>query len=292
MSAGTTRVAALRLGRGAGSGGGAASLRRQLPLIALAVLVLVAGAAPLIAPYDPVQTRAGTPLSAPSWAHLLGTDQVGRDVFSRVIAGTRVSFVVGVASAALAAAVGALLGAIAATSRRWLGETLMRALDMLLAFPGILLAVCLAAALGTGMLTTIVVLSVIYTPAFARLVRASMAHELGEDYVAAARLIGTGRARLLGYHVGVNVLVPLVVYATTVAADAIIIEAGLSYIGVGIEPPTPSWGNIINDGRGFIYTGQWWISAAGGFAIFVAVLVLNAAANALNQRLDAGIERT
>jgi peptide/nickel transport system permease protein len=231
------------------------------------------------------------PLSPPSGAHLFGTDQVGRDVFSRVLAGTRISFVVGISAAALAVGVGALLGVVAAMAPRWIGEVVMRCLDVMLAFPAILLAVVLAAGLGSGMLTTIIVLAVVYTPALGRYVRALVLGELEEDYIVAARLLGTRRIRLVGYQIGVNILVPVVVYAATVTAEAIILEAALSYIGVGIQPPSPSWGNIINDGKDLLYSGQWWISGFGGLAVFLAALSLNGSANALNRRLDAGTER-
>lgn len=265
--------------------------RENGPLVALALLVLLAIAWPLVVPYDPLDTHAGPALSAPSGAHPFGTDQVGRDVLSRVLAGTRISFVVGVSAAALAAAIGGLLGIVAAMAPRWIGEVVMRCLDVMLAFPAILLAVVLAAGLGAGMLTTIVVLATVYTPALARFVRALVLGQLEEDYVVAARMLGTRRIRLVGYHMGVNILVPVLVYAATVTAEAIILEAALSYIGVGINPPAPSWGNIVNDGKGLLYSGQWWISGFGGLAVFLAALTLNGSANTLNRRLDAGVER-
>jgi peptide/nickel transport system permease protein len=266
-------------------------VRINLPLIALGLIVIVAIAWPLIVPYGPLETDAGPPLEPPSWSHPFGTDQAGRDVFSRVLAGTRISFTVGLSAAALSALLGALLGTTAAMARNWVGEVIMRVLDVMLAFPAILLAVVLAAALGTGMLTTIIVLAVVYTPALARFVRALVMGELQEDYVVSARLLGTRKVRLVGYHVGANVAVPLLVYAATVCAEAIIIEAALSYIGVGISPPAPSWGNIINDGKSLLYSGQWWISGFGGLAVFIAALTLNSTANNLNRRLDASVER-
>jgi ABC-type dipeptide/oligopeptide/nickel transport system permease subunit len=266
-------------------------LRENLSLIALALIVILAVAWPLVAPYDPLDTHAGLPLEAPSGAHLFGTDQAGRDVFSRVLAGTRISFTVGGAAATLAALLGGLLGVVSAMAPRWIAEVIMRCLDVMLAFPAILLAVVLAAGLGAGMLTTIIVLSVVYTPALARFVRAAVLNQLGEDYVLAARLLGTRRIRLVGYHIGANVAVPLLVYAATVTAEAIILEAALSYIGVGISPPAPSWGNIISDGKGLLYSGQWWVSTFGGLAVLVSAMTLNGAANILNRRLEAGVER-
>lgn len=282
LNARSVLAALRRLARGA---------RANAALIALAAIALLVAAWPLVAPYDPLATGVGPPLEGPSSAHLFGTDQAGRDVFSRVLAGTRISFVVGVAAAAFAVAIGGFLGVVGAMAPKLVGGLIMRCLDVLLAFPAILLAVVLAAALGKGMLTTIIVLTVLYSPALARFVRASMLTQLGEDYVKAARLLGTGRLRLVGYQIGVNIAVPVLVYATTIAAEAIIIEAALSFIGVGIAPPAPSWGNIISDGTGFLYTGEWWISGFGGLAVFVSAFVLNAAAVSLNRRLDAGVER-
>jgi ABC-type dipeptide/oligopeptide/nickel transport system permease subunit len=264
---------------------------RNLAFVAIGLLVVIAVAWPLIAPYDPIETGVGPPLAAPSSEHLFGTDQSGRDVFSRVLAGTRVSFLIGVASAGLAVILGGVLGVIAAMAPRGPSEVLMRVLDVMLAFPAILLAVVLAASLGSGTLTTLVVLAVVYTPVLARFVRANVLAQLNEDYVAAARLIETPRLRLVGYHIGANIAVPVLVFAAAIAAEAIIVEAALSFIGVGIAPPTPSWGNIISEGAGFVSTGEWWIGGFGGLAVFVAALSLNAASNNLNRRLDAGVER-
>lgn len=266
-------------------------LRENAPLVALGIIVLVAIAWPLVAPYGPLDTHAGPALQAPSSAHLFGTDQAGRDVLSRVLAGTRISLTVGIASALLATMIGGSLGIAAAMAPRWISDVIMRCLDVMLAFPAILLAVVVAAALGTGMAMTILVIAVIFTPPLARFVRAVVIGQLEEDYVQSAKLLGTGRIRLVGYHIGVNIAIPLLVYAATVMAEAIIVEAALSYIGVGIAPPAASWGNIINDGKGLLYSGQWWISSFGGLAIFVTVIAVNASANTLNRRLDAGVER-
>ncbi|MFC0530318.1 ABC transporter permease [Phytohabitans kaempferiae] len=251
-----------------------------------AALLLVTVLAPLLTPYDPLQTGAGTPLTGPSADHWLGTDQSGRDVFSRVIAGSRISFVVGIAATAVALVAGAVLGGLAAWARRWVGELIMRVLDVLMAFPGILLAVVLAAAFGSGTTTSVVIFAIIYTPPFARFVRAAATRELSEEYVTFARIIGSRAHRVLGYHVGANLLVPVAVFATTVLAEVVVAEAALSFIGVGTQPPTPSWGNVISDGRAFIGSGQWWISVSGGAAVFLTVLVFNSLAAHLGRRLE------
>lgn len=266
--------------------------RSRLALVAGAVALagLLAVAWPLIVPYDPIETNVGPPLAGPSSEHLFGTDQFGRDVFSRVLAGARLSLVVALSATALAAMVGGALGALAASLPRAGSEIVMRSMDVVMSFPGILLAIVLAAGLGAGTRTTVVVLAVVYVPAFARLVRGAVLGQLEEDYVGAAKLLGTPRRRILGYHVGVNVSVPVLVFATTIVADAIVLEAALSFIGVGISPPTASWGNVIADGRAFIASGQWWISMFGGLAVFLTVLALNALAGVVGRRLSEGAD--
>jgi ABC-type dipeptide/oligopeptide/nickel transport system permease subunit len=261
-------------------------LRRALPFIALAGLALLVVLGPLLAPFDPVKQQVGEPLTGPSPSHLFGTDQFGRDVFSRVLAGARTSIGVGAIATLAALVAGAILGATAASLGRWVDEVIMRTLDIVLSFPGILLAVVMAAVLGAGWTTTVLVMAVVYTPAFARIVRAVVLGELSEDYVTAARLIGSTRVRVMTYHVGVNAILPILVFATVVLADAIVLEAALSFIGVGIRPPEPSWGNVMSEGRAFISSGRWWITTAGGTAVFVTVLLLNWLSDDLRRRLE------
>jgi ABC-type dipeptide/oligopeptide/nickel transport system permease subunit len=261
-------------------------LRRALPLIALAGLALLVVIGPLLVPFDPVKQQVGEPLTGPSLDHFFGTDQFGRDVFSRVLAGARTSIGVGAIATLAALAAGAILGATAASLGRTADEVIMRTLDVVLSFPGILLAVVMAAVLGAGWSTTVLVMAVVYTPAFARIVRAVVLGELSEDYVTAARLIGSTRVRVMTYHVGVNAVLPILVFATVVLADAIVLEAALSFIGVGIRPPEPSWGNVMAEGRAFISSHRWWITTAGGTAVFVTVLLLNWLSEDLRRRLE------
>jgi peptide/nickel transport system permease protein len=188
-------------------------------------------------------------------------------------------------TAGAALIMGGLLGAIAAGAPRWLEEVIMRVLDIGLAFPGILLAVVLAAAIGPSPSTTIIVLSVLYVPPMARVVRAAVFNEYGEDYVTAARLLGTKKIRLVGYHIGINALSPVLVYTTLIMADAVVAEAALSFIGAGIKPPTPSLGNIISDGQKVIDSGAWWVSLFPGLVLMLMVLGLNRFSEALSQRL-------
>lgn len=247
----------------------------------LTVLVVL----PLIVRTSPTALNAGQPLSPPSVDHWFGTDQLGRDVASRVLHGARLSMLVSLASALAALTVGGVLGAVAASTPSRVGEVIMRLLDVVLAFPGILLAIVLAAAIGPSLTTTVIVLSVIYSPSMARVVRAAVFSEYGEDYVTAARLLGTSRIRLVGYHIGVNAALPVMVYTTLIMADAIVAEAALSFLGAGIKPPAPSWGNVIHDGQAVIDAGAWWVSLFPGLAIMVSVLGLNRFSEALGRRL-------
>lgn len=249
------------------------------------VLVAVLVVLPLLVPGSPTALNAGPPLAPPSGEHWFGTDQLGRDVAARVLHGARLSMLVAAGSAAAALIVGGLLGALAASSRGVLGEVIMRVLDVVLAFPGILLAIVLAAAIGPSLTTTVIVLSVIYAPSMARVVRAAVFAEYGTDYVTAARLLGTSRVRLVGYHIGVNAALPVLVYTTLIMADAIVAEAALSFLGAGIRPPAPSWGNIIKDGQTVIEAGAWWISLFPGLAIVLAVLAMNRFSEALGAHL-------
>jgi len=261
---------------------------RLVPVGVLGLLLGLAVLWPLLVPYGPLENFVGRPLRPPSGEHWFGTDQFGRDIFSRVLAGTRISLTVGLVATGLAMVLGLVLGGLASVARGWLSEAMMRCLDVLLAFPGILLAVVLAAGLGSGQRTVIVVLTVVYTPAMARVARALISAELRQDYVASARLLGSSRLRILGYHVGSNIVAPMLAFAVTVVAEVILVEAALSFIGVGIPPPTPSWGAMISEGRSFLLSGDWWTTLFPGLAVFVAVLTLNACAAELGRRLAAG----
>jgi peptide/nickel transport system permease protein len=259
-----------------------------LSVVVLGLLVCVAVAWPLIVPYGPLDNLVARPVQPPSGEHWFGTDQFGRDIFSRVLAGTRISLTVGLVATGLATLLGVILGSVASVARGWVGEAVMRCLDVLLAFPGILLAVVLAAGLGNGERTVIIVLTIVYTPAMARVARALIAAELRQDYVASAKLLGSSTRRILGYHVGANIVVPVLAYAVTIIAEVILVEAALSFIGVGIAPPTPSWGAMIAEGRSFLLSGAWWTTLFPGLAVFVTVLTLNVCATGLGRRLGTG----
>ncbi|MFK3732268.1 dipeptide/oligopeptide/nickel ABC transporter permease/ATP-binding protein [Streptomyces sp. NPDC088090] len=251
---------------------------RSLPVtsrIAVGILLLVAAAAvlaPLIAT-DPLTT--GAPVQAPGAEHWFGTDRVGRDVFSRVVHGARYSLLIGLGATALAVVGGALLGALAATSRKLGDESVMRALDVVMSFPPIALAAVLVAVFGASVPVIVGTIAFVYVPSLARVVRANVLSQYGEDYVAAEKVIGARRGHIVLKHVAVNCAAPVMVFATVLVAEAIIFEASLSFIGAGVQDPNPSWGNVLSYGRQILLSGGWWATFFPGLVLLVTVLALN-----------------
>ncbi|WP_406500975.1 dipeptide/oligopeptide/nickel ABC transporter permease/ATP-binding protein [Streptomyces sp. NBC_01590] len=251
---------------------------RSLPVtsrIALGVLIVVvlgAVLAPLFT-QDPLTT--GTPVQAPDGAHWFGTDRAGRDVFARVVHGSRYSLVIGLGATAAALIAGALLGSVAATSRRLGDESLMRTLDVVMSFPPIALAAVLVAVFGTSVPVIIFTIAFVYTPSLARVVRANVLSQYGEDYVAAEKVIGARRGYIVLRHVTVNCMAPVMVFATVMVAEAIIFEASLSFIGAGVQDPDPSWGSVLAYGRQILLAGGWWATFFPGLALLITVLALN-----------------
>ncbi|WP_030934044.1 dipeptide/oligopeptide/nickel ABC transporter permease/ATP-binding protein [Streptomyces sp. NRRL S-646] len=256
--------------------------RRRLPplskaaLCFLAVVVLVALLAPLLAPDDPLDQQApvdGT--GHPSAEHWMGQDSLGRDILSRLMYGARWSLAIGLGATALALVVGALIGAVAATSRKGVDETLMRCLDVVMAFPGIALAAVLVAVFGGGITVLICAIAFLFMPPVARVVRANVLDQYGEDYVTAERVIGARTPHIVLKHVAVNCAAPVLVFCTVQVAEAIVFEASLSFIGAGVRPPDPSWGSVIADGKDMVLTGGWWATVFPGLLMLVTVLSLN-----------------
>ncbi|MHA5049312.1 dipeptide/oligopeptide/nickel ABC transporter permease/ATP-binding protein [Streptomyces sp. SD15] len=242
----------------------------------LAVVVLVALFAPLLAPHDPLGQQPpvdGT--GHPSAGHWMGQDSLGRDILSRLMYGARWSLAIGLGATALALVVGALLGAVAATSRKAVDETLMRCLDMVMAFPGIALAAVLVAVFGGGITVLICAIAFLFTPPVARVVRANVLDQYGEDYVTAEHVIGARTPHIVIKHVAVNCAAPVLVFCTVQVAEAIVFEASLSFIGAGVRPPDPSWGSVIADGKNMVLTGGWWATVFPGLLMLVTVLSLN-----------------
>jgi peptide/nickel transport system permease protein len=260
--------------------------------IALAVVLVIALAAllaPLIAPHSPLEQGAAT--GGPSAAHPMGVDSANRDILSRLIYGARWSLVIGLGATALALMAGAVIGAVAATSRKWLDETIMRALDVIMAFPGIALAAVLVAVFGGAIPVLVAAIGFLYMPSVARVVRANVLAQYGEDYVAAERVIGARTRHILVRHVAVNVAAPVLVFCTVMVADAIVFEASLSFIGAGVRPPDPSWGSVIADGKNMVQLGGWWATVFPGLLILVTVLAINLLAEGISDSWAAPVRR-
>jgi ABC-type dipeptide/oligopeptide/nickel transport system permease subunit len=248
---------------------------------------VIAAAAPYIAPLSPSAQFADAVLKGPGAQdrHLLGTDEFGRDVWSRIIWGARVSLQVGLASVAFAFTLGVPLGILAGVQGRRAETLIMRCADMFMAFPTLLLALIIVTALGGTLANEILAIGVALTPNFIRLARGLALTIREQDYILAARALGSGQIRVMARHVFPNALYALVVVGTLYIATAIRTEAGLSFLGLGIPPPTPSWGNILSEGRQYIKCCPW-ITTFSGLAIMLAVLAFNLVGDSLRDLLD------
>jgi ABC-type dipeptide/oligopeptide/nickel transport system permease subunit len=266
-------------------------LRRWLPIWIGAVLavamIVIAAAAPLLAPLSPSAQFSDAVLKGPGTVerHALGTDEFGRDILSRIIWGARISLQVGLASVLFAFVLGVPLGIYAGYRGAWAEVSIMRATDMLMAFPTLLLALIIVTALGGTLFNEIMAIGIALTPNFVRLARSLTLTIRENDYIMAARAIGAGQMRAMVRHVFPNALYALVVVATLYIATAIRTEASLSFLGLGIPPPTPSWGNILSEGRQYIKCCPW-ITTFSGLAIMLAVLAFNIVGDALRDLLD------
>jgi len=249
------------------------------------IFLLMAFLAPLIAPYDPAQIATGPSLEGPSWSHFMGTDDFGRDVFSRVVHGSRLSLFVGFASVAISMTVGTVVGLVAGYMRGFTDTLLMRSMDVLLAFPGIMLALAVSAVMGTGILSVILAVGVAGIPSFSRVVRGAVLAVAEEDYVLAARSTGCTTPRIMRAHVLPNVIGSVIVMATLYIAFAVLVASSLSFLGVGVQPPTPEWGAMTNAGRGVLRIA-WWVSTFPGLMIVLFVIAVNIMGDALRDALD------
>jgi peptide/nickel transport system permease protein len=253
--------------------------------LTIAVFVAVAVLAPWIAPYNPLAQSVLKINQTPSWAHWLGTDQFGRDVLSRMIYGSRNSLIFGLLSPALAAMVGTTLGVVAGYFGGVVDRIISRLVDLLLAFPELLLAIIIAAALGGGFWNVVAVLTVAFVPGFARVARAQTLSVKQEPYIEAAVAVGVSTPVIIFRHIVPNISAPIVVLVTLWVASAIRLEASLSFLGLGTQPPNPSWGNIIRDGLNNLFGSPWPIIGAG-FAITCVVLAFNLFGDAVRDALD------
>jgi peptide/nickel transport system permease protein len=264
-----------------------AAAARLAPFGAAVLLLAVLGAvfAPVVSPRDPLKQDLDRALARPGRAHLLGTDNVGRDVLSRVIWGTRVSLVAGFGSVAIAMVAGGLLGLLAGYAGGRVDGLVMRLMDAVLSFPPLVLALALGAVLGAGLTGVVIALGVVYTPTFARLMRGQVLTIIAREYVDAARALGAPGWRIAWAHVLPNATAPIVVQASLSVAFAILAEASLSFLGLGIQPPAASWGSMINAGRGYLQQAPWIVFGPGA-ALFVTVVGLNFVGDAVRDALD------
>jgi peptide/nickel transport system permease protein len=259
--------------------------RGVIGLSVVSVFAAVAVLAPVLVPYDPYAQDAGHELAPPLGRHALGTDELGRDTLSRLIYGTRISFLVGIVSVAVGAGVGVTTGLIAGYSGGWVEGVLMQLWDALLAFPAILLGIAVATILGPSLVNAALAVGIINIPQFSRISRASMLTEREKDYVMGARASGLGDLRIVFRHVLPNTLAPLLVQATLAMAYAILLEAGLSFLGLGAQPPEPSWGSMLSSSRSYLREAPWY-GIFPGLALSILLLGLNFLADAVRDALD------
>ncbi len=263
---------------------------RKRPVGALAfgiilLLAISAIASPLLAPYDPLVQDYNVLLKGPSAEHWLGTDQVGRDLLSRIIYGARISFLVGVVAVGIAICVGTPLGLFAGYSRGLGDEVIMRIIDALAAFPNLILALAIVAVLEPSLTNVMVAVGITSTPLYARLMRSQVLSLRERDFVLAATSTGASDLRIMLRHILPNATSPLIVQSTLGLGFAILAEASLGFLGVGVQPPTPTWGSILNQGAPLIERAPW-LAIAPGIAIFVLVLAFNLLGDALRDHLD------
>ncbi|MCI5075023.1 ABC transporter permease subunit [Oricola sp.] len=266
-------------------------------LVVFSVVVFLAVFAPLIAPHSPSLQNREALLWPPAWmeggtwAYPLGTDALGRDIFSRLIFGARFSLFIGVVVVTLSVSVGVIVGLIAGFFRGWIDTAIMRVMDVILAFPSLLLALVLVAILGPGLTNAMIAIALILQPHFVRLTRASVLAEREREYVISARVAGAGKLRLMFVTILPNCLAPLIVQATLAFSNAILDAAALGFLGMGAQPPTPEWGTMLAEAREFILRA-WWVVTLPGLAILVTVLAINLMGDGLRDALDPKLKQS
>ncbi|OOG66594.1 dipeptide ABC transporter permease DppC [Sinorhizobium sp. A49] len=266
-------------------------------LVFFLFLVLLAIFAPIIAPHDPTAQYRDAVLIPPVWQEggraefLLGTDAVGRDMLSRLIYGTQFSLFVGVIVTTLSLVGGIFVGVIAGYFRGWVDTVIMRVMDIILAFPSLLLALVLVAVLGPGLTNAMIAIALVFQPHFVRLTRAAVMSEKNRDYVIAAKVAGAGHGRLMFKTILPNCMAPLIVQATLSFSSAILDAAALGFLGMGAQPPTPEWGTMLAEAREFIQS-KWWVVTLPGVAILITVLAINLMGDGLRDALDPKLKRS
>lgn len=255
-----------------------------LGALVIAIFIILAILAPILAPMDPIEISQNR-RAAPSGEHLFGTDELGRDVLSRVIYGARISLRVGLISIGIALTVGALLGVVAAFEGGWVDSVIMRLTDIMLAFPGILLAIAIVAILGPSLFNVMIAVGIESIPAYVRTARASTLSVKEMEYVTGARAAGASSGRIIVRYIFPNIAAPLIVLATVGVAGSILAAAGLSFLGLGAQAPTPEWGAMLSSARNFL-RDAWWMATFPGVAIMIVVLALNLLGDGLRDILD------
>jgi peptide/nickel transport system permease protein len=254
-------------------------------LVMIVIMFLIAGLASFLAPYDPGKTDVSVKLKPPSLQHNVGTDQLGRDVFSRMLYGSRISLSVGFVAVGISIFIGILIGAVAGFYGGWVDSLLMRFVDTMLCFPSFFLILTVVALLGPSIFNIMVVIGITSWMGTARLVRAEFLSLRERDFTQAAKALGVKNPRIIFRHILPNALAPVFVSATLKVASAILVEAGLSFLGFGVQPPVPSWGNILTEGRTYIFDA-WWLTVFPGLAILITVLSFNLLGEGLRDALD------
>lgn len=249
------------------------------------LLILVAIAAPYVAPYDPIHQDLANSLAGPSMMHLAGTDVHGRDIFSRIIYGTRISLRIGFLGMLLGCVVGVILGLVAGYYGSWWDTVIMRLMDVQLAFPGLLVAICIIAIIGPGLENVIVAVGIFSVPLFARVTRGQILSLKEQDFIVAARMMGAQDGRIMLNHLLPNAVAPLLVLCTLRIATAILTAASLSFLGLGAQPPTPEWGAMLSDGRAYLSIAPH-VATTPGLAILITVLAFNLLGDGLRDALD------
>ena len=254
-------------------------------LIIFLIMVIQAVGADWISPYNPLKQNYRETLQSPNWKHPFGTDRFGRDILSREIYGARISLRVALISISMAMVVGGIFGLLAGYFGGWIDLLISRIMDVFFSFPAMFLAIALAAMMGNGEGNAIIAIAIVYMPLFARILRGSVLAEREQEYVTASMALGAKTVKIIFSHILPNVISPTVVQAAICMSYAIIIEAALSYLGLGIQPPTPSWGTMLNEGRTYLEIAPW-MSIFPGLAIMLAVLALNLMSDGFRDVLD------
>ena len=263
-------------------------IKSKTSLIGFSIILLIvvtAILAPLVATHSPTAQSISDRYLAPSSEHYLGTDELGRDIFSRIIYGTRISIQIAIISVGISLVIGVILGGLAGYFGRWVDQVIMRMIDIMMAFPSILLAIALVAVLGPGLKNAMIAVGIVGIPQFARIVRSTVMSVKETEYIEAARAIGAKHGRILFRHVLPNSLAPIIVQASLGMGTAILDAAGLSFLGLGAQPPSPEWGAMLSDGRAALQTAPW-VVAFPGLAIFLFVLGFNLFGDGLRDALD------